>query len=282
MSKHYSPLRYPGGKARLTRQLTEILKSRSGGKNIVFVEPFAGGAGAALTLLLTGKVSNIVINDLDPAIYSFWKIAVNETDKLINKIQRTKITIKEWKKQHAIYQSKTKDKFKLAFATFFLNRTNRSGIIEGGPIGGYSQTGEWKLNARFNKEELVNRLIQIKNYRKKITVTNYDGVQLLKAIEKRKDFKDHFIFIDPPYIKKGQLLYLNHYQKEDHENLARFLNTSVLDWVMTYDDTPYVRGLYSEQAVKGFKIAHTAHSRKLGKEVLISPVPIKGKILVTG
>lgn len=280
MSKHYSPLRYPGGKSKLSDLLSKIIDSKSFGRKVVFVEPFAGGAGAALTLLMTGKVSKIIINDLDPAIFAFWKVAVNDTDKLIRKIKRTEVNISEWKKQKKIYQKKSSNTFDLAFATFFLNRTNRSGIIEGGPIGGNNQESVWKINARFNKEGLINRLEKIKEYSKYITVTNYDGVKLLEEIQKRKDIKDHFIFIDPPYIQKGQLLYLNHYKNNDHEKLSRFLNKSKLDWVMTYDDTSYVRELYSQNQIRGFKIAHTAHSRKTGKEVLISPSPIKGRIKI--
>ncbi len=275
MSVHYSPLRYPGGKARLTDFLAELISSKSDNEDVVFVEPFAGGAGAALTLLCTGKVSKIVINDLDPAIYAFWKTAVHNTEYLIRKIRRTEVSISEWRKQQSIYRNKTSNEAKLAFATFFLNRTNRSGIIEGGPIGGFDQKGEWKLNARFNKEALINRLKTIQSFQEQIEVTNLDGIRLLKQIQQKKSYKDHFIFIDPPYIEKGQLLYLNHYQKKNHESLATFLDTSILDWVMTYDDTPLVHELYSGKAVKKFKIPHTAHSRKIGKEVIISPLPLK-------
>lgn len=280
MSAHYSPLRYPGGKAKLADFLGKHINQEARGRKVVFVEPYAGGAGAALTLLLTKQVSKIVINDLDPAIYAFWQTAVFDTDKLIRKIKRTDVSIGEWRKQHKIYKGKTEDLFKLGFATFFLNRTNRSGIIEGGPIGGFDQSGEWKVDVRFNKQELIRRLKEIQKFSNKITVTNLDGITLLRKLQSRKDFKKFFIFIDPPYIEKGQLLYLNHYQKDNHKNLANFLGTSILDWVMTYDDTPFVRELYESSQVKGFKIAHTAHSRKTGREVLISPSPIKNRVQV--
>jgi len=280
MSTHYSPLRYPGGKAKLAKFLAKLLVDKANGKKIIFVEPFAGGAGAALSLLLTGKVSKIIINDLDPAIYTFWKVAIHDTDRLIRKIRRTEVTIAEWRKQQSIYKGRPENELKFAFATFFLNRANRSGIIEGGPIGGFEQSGEWKIAARFNKPELIRRLKLIQSFKDSIEVTNLDGIQLLKHIQKRKDSSNHFIFIDPPYIEKGNLLYLNHYKKNDHENLADFLKVSTLDWIMTYDDNSYVRRLYSEQQVKGFTISHTAYSRKKGKEVLISPGVIKGRVLV--
>lgn len=281
MSKYYSPLRYPGGKARLAEFLSKLLKARSEDREVVFVEPFAGGAGAALQLLIEGKVSKIVINDLDPAIFTFWKVAVNETDSLIRKIQRTDITVNEWRRQQKIYKNKPENDLKFAFATFFLNRTNRSGIIEGGPIGGLDQKGEWKIDARFNKKGLIERLRKIKEFRKQITVTNLDGINLLKRIQGKKSFKDHFIFLDPPYVEKGQLLYLNHYQKENHKKLASFLNSSTLDWVMTYDDTPFIHELYEKKSIRRFDIAHTAHSRKTGKEVFISPISVRKRIVLS-
>jgi DNA adenine methylase len=278
MSKHYSPLRYPGGKAKLSKFLTGVIEKQTTSNKVIFVEPFAGGAGAALTLLFTKKVNKIIINDLDPAIFALWKVIVEDTDWIIRKIQRTEITISEWRKQQIIYNSKTADIRKLGFATFFLNRTNRSGIIEGGPIGGFEQSGEWKIDARFNKEGLIERLEAIKGVSDKISVKNLDGISLLKNIQNLKSYDDYFIFLDPPYIVKGQLLYLNHYQKKNHTKLANFLNTSILNWVMTYDDTPLVHELYANKSIQRFDIAHTAHSRKTGKEVFISPVTVGNKL----
>ncbi len=129
-----SPLRYPGGKTRLANKLLEAIEKNCEKEKVILFEPYAGGAGASLALLFAKRVEKIVINDLDKAIFTFWKVAVSDTDYLINKIRRTDITIEEWRRQKAIYAS-TKSKRKLAFATLFLNRTNRSGIMNGGPIG---------------------------------------------------------------------------------------------------------------------------------------------------
>jgi DNA adenine methylase len=275
-----SPLRYPGGKATLSPFLSKVLDTRGYSGKVTFVEPFAGGAGAALSLLFAGKVSNIIINDLDPSIYTFWKIAVFDTDRLIKKIKKTRISISEWKKQRRIYDEKKSTGFDLAFAFFFLNRTNRSGIIAGGPIGGYKQDSVWKLNSRFNKKGLIERLERLKKFKNQIEITNMDGVDLLSSLERETGASSYFIFLDPPYIKKGQLLYLNHYQREDHEHLAGFLENSILDWAMTYDDTRYIRNLYREKSVKGFTISHTAYLRKQGKEVFISPEKIRERVIV--
>lgn len=267
-----SPLRYPGGKTRLANKLLEAIEKNFDQKEkVVLVEPYAGGAGASLALLFAGKVEKIVINDLDRAIFTFWKIAVSDTDYLINKIRRTEVTIEEWKKQKAIYVS-TKNERKLAFATLFLNRTNRSGIMNGGPIGGIDQSGTWKVNARFTKQTIIDRLEKVKEFRNKIEVCNLDGIELLKKLEKRKNRKQYFIFLDPPYFQKGQSLYLNHYSNKDHENLSGFLGKSLFKkWVMTYDDVPYIKNLYATMRTKGFAIQHNAYESKIGREVMIFP-----------
>ena len=272
ISDFSSPLRYPGGKTRLANKLLEIIeKNFEGDEKVVLVEPYAGGAGASLALLFAGYVEKIIINDLDNAIYTFWKVAVSDTDYLIDKIKRTEITVAEWKKQKAIFHS-TKSPRKLAFATLFLNRTNRSGIMNGGPIGGLDQSGEWKIDARFTKKTIVSRLEQIKKFKSKIEVQNLDGILLLKKLETRENADDHFIFLDPPYFQKGQSLYLNHYNNKDHEALSRFLeNSSFKRWVMTYDDVPYIKNLYAGMRTRGFSIQHNAYESKVGREVMIFP-----------
>ncbi|MGI6373978.1 MAG: DNA adenine methylase [Patescibacteria group bacterium] len=267
-----SPLRYPGGKTRLANKLLEAIEKNCNQKEkVILVEPYAGGAGASLALLFAKKVEKIVINDLDKAIFTFWKIAVSDTDYLINKIRRTDITIEEWRKQKAIYAS-TKSKRKLAFATLFLNRTNRSGIMNGGPIGGTDQSGTWKVSARFTKQTIIDRLEKIKEFHNKIEVYNLDGIELLKKLEERKNRSQYFIFLDPPYFQKGQSLYLNHYSNKDHENLSEFLEkSSFKKWIMTYDDVPYIKNLYATMRTKGFAIQHNAYESKVGREVMIFP-----------
>lgn len=270
ISRFASPFRYPGGKTHLTFKLIEeIEKKFQSNEKVILVEPYAGGAGASLVLLFAGKVNKIIINDLDNAIYTFWKIAVSNTDYLIKKIKSTKITIAEWKKQKAIYALSKNDQ-ELAFATLFLNRTNRSGIMGGGPIGGIGQLGKWKINARFTKKTIIGRLEKIKEFQNKIKVYKLDGIKLLKRLEQHKKAEQYFIFLDPPYFQKGQSLYLNHYNNKDHEKLSKFLEQSSLKkWVMTYDDVSYIKNLYSKMRIKGFAIQHNAYKSKIGKEVMI-------------
>lgn len=266
----FSPLRYPGGKTRLSCFLEKaIVKNFSENEKIVLVEPYAGGAGASLKLLFSGKVDKIIINDLDKAIFSFWKIAVSEPDFLINKIKKVSIDIDEWRKQKEVYNNSLSTHRELAFATLFLNRTNRSGIIEGGPIGGMDQSGFWNVKARFTKNTIIERLEKIKEFKNKIKVRNLDGITLLKQLEKNKKKNNYFIFLDPPYYQKGKSLYLNHYIDKDHKKLLKLLEKSSLKWVMTYDDVSYIQNLYDKFRKSKFVINHSAFEARQGKEILI-------------
>jgi len=270
ISKFSSPLRYPGGKTRLADFLCKAVeKNFFENEKIVLVEPYAGGAGASLKLLFSGKVDRIIINDLDKAIFAFWKIAVTDTDFLINKIKKVNVNIEEWKKQKKIYNNPSSSINELAFATLFLNRTNRSGIIEGGPIGGMKQAGFWNVQARFTKNTIISRLEKIKEFKNKISVRNLDGITLLKQLEKNKCKNRYFIFLDPPYYQKGKSLYLNHYIDKDHKKLLKLLEKSSLKWVMTYDDVSYIQNLYNKFKKNKFTINHSAFKARQGKEILI-------------
>lgn len=263
---HYSPLRYPGGKAFLFPFFDDVIKE-NGLEKITYVEPFAGGAGAALALLLSEKVDRIVINDLDKAIYAFWKSAIFDSAKFIKKIHSTPVTIKEWKKQKAVYSNPKAGRFELGFATFFLNRTNTSGILDGGPIGGIKQKGEYKINARFNKEKLAERIYRVSLYKNKISIFNKDGLELINNYLNKKNT---FIYLDPPYFEKGSSLYLNHYKKENHEALAKKLNQNPdAFWLLTYDNKKEIKSLYLDRKILGFSLNYNAYKSRRGREIMI-------------
>jgi DNA adenine methylase len=221
--KNYpSPLRYPGGKLFLASEFKRIL-GVIGLNKPVYIEPYAGGAGVALSLLFSDKVRRIIINDLDKAIYAFWKSITEKSGLFSKKILTTPVTIAEWKKQKQIYSDKNANLFNKGFATFFLNRTNRSGVMGAGPIGGMDQNGSYKINARYNKKDLVARIRKIGRFRDRITVLNEDGIKLTKKYLNQKNI---FIYLDPPYLKKGAMLYLNHYKEADHRELSNLMFTT--------------------------------------------------------
>lgn len=238
-----TPLRYPGGKGRLGPWIGELIRHNriSGGH---YVEPYAGGAGAAVYLLLEGYVEHIIINDLDPLVYAFWWAVINDTDNLLQLINDTPVTIDSWHQQKAVHATPEQYSItEVGFATFFLNRTNRSGILTAGVIGGQEQDGPYKIDARFNKQDLSRRIIRIAGRRRHISLYHMDALELLDKLVYELPNKT-LIYLDPPYYNKGSLLYKNHYKAEDHIKIADKIACLNYPWLITYDNCEPVRFLY--------------------------------------
>lgn len=232
-----------------------------------YAEPYAGGASLALTLLLRGKVGAIYLNDLDIAIFSFWRAVLDQSDRFMERILSVEVTPSEWARQREIYRDgASADPFALGFATFFLNRTNHSGIMNGGMIGGKSQSGEWKLDARFNKEDLIARIARLAEQRSRIHVSNLDALTFLERLRRRR--RQPLIYLDPPYFKKGPDLYLNAYGPNDHLKVRRAVERIDAPWVVSYDDVPEIRHLYRGTKVRPFDLLHHARAIRTGSEVL--------------
>lgn len=268
LSHFKTPLRYPGGKAKFAHHIKAILQSNnlSGG---VYAEPFAGGAGVALGLLLNGDVSEIIINDIDPAIYSFWFSVINHNNELCRKIEDSLVTIENWHFQREVLLNHSKHTLlDVAFATFFLNRTNRSGILKAGVIGGKEQKGKWKLDARFNKSDLIKRIKNIETFKEKITVSNLDAIKFLDKFVPLLP-KNSLIYLDPPYYVKGAELYRNFYQHEDHVNIANTLKEISLPWVVSYDNVQEIRDIYHSYQTNDYSLNYTAQDKKIGSEIII-------------
>lgn len=226
-----------------------------------------------MNLLLSGKVERIILNDADLSVCSFWRAIISQTEAFIERINSTKVTISEWKRQRDIYRKQPRRILDLGFATFFLNRCNRSGIMtNGGVIGGLNQTGKWKIDARYNADELVERIERIAALRDKIRVCNFDAINFLRSeILPLKDRSGFFVYLDPPYYLKGSRLYLNHYAPHDHAELARFLRRiRRVHWLVTYDNTPEIRKLYSWNSITDFRLHYSAAASKAGSEILIA------------
>lgn len=266
-----SPLRYPGGKTQLSKFVEHTIKINSI-ENVTYCEPFSGGAGVAIELLLSEKVSKIILNDYDIGVFSIWKAILNETNEFIELINNTDITIEEWYNQKNIYLSTKEEKrysLELAFSTFFLNRTNHSGIISGGPIGGFNQNSENKIDCRFNKESLINKIISIANKRDDISLYCFDAKILIDKIIRKHDPHNLFIFFDPPYYMQGKNLYTNFFNHEDHQELARKIK--LLDnyyWITTYDYVSEIKDLYKGTNIKEYNLRYSANRVRKEKEYL--------------
>lgn len=273
-----SPLRYPGGKSNITPLIKSIIqyKNPHGANEFTYIEPFAGGAGVAINLLLEGVVTNIVVNDYDKAIYSFWRALKEETGALVEMIARTPVTVQEWHAQRDIYLScNRKYSLELGFAAFFLNRTNRSGILNAGPIGGYEQSGLYQIDARYSKDALIDRIEKIARYKKNILVYNKEIRKFISQIIPHYG-ENAFVYFDPPYFAKGKRLYKNFLVYGDHVEIAHFINQSVhCDWLLTYDDAPQIREIYSQYdyTTMKFSLNYSVANKGKGTELVIFKYP---------
>ncbi|RIJ12060.1 DNA adenine methylase [Pseudomonas sp. 91RF] len=275
-----TPLRYPGGKAKLGAWLAHLLRSNNIDGS--YIEAYAGGAGAAIYLLTNNYVKDIVINDLDPAIYSFWMSVTHNTPSFIKKLMNTEVTLEEREKQKEIYNNPFKHtELELGFATFFLNRTNRSGIITGGVIGGKFQTGKYKIDARYTKENLAERIRNIGKMREKIAIHCEDALHFIKNIDTNNN---SLINLDPPYYNKGSQLYSNFYKHEDHISISNQIHNISTPLIITYDHCEEIQEIYEDHQSLTFNIVYSSHlDRPVARELLIykniriDPLPFTSK-----
>lgn len=269
MGLNKTALRYPGGKQKLAPFLAEIIKYNKldGGE---YVEPYAGGAGAAIELLISKTVSRIHLNDSSYPIYCYWRSILHESDKFCRLIMSASLTIEEWHRQREILlEPQNYSLLEVGFSTFYLNRCNRSGVISGGVIGGIEQTGEWKMDARFNRAELISRIESIAFHREKIQIQNLDAEEYLKQYLPTTSRKT-LVYLDPPYFEKSRGLYLNTYKKEDHLRLSTFIQRKLKKkWVLSYDAAPEIISYYSKRQHFLYDLQYNAASVYKGKEIFV-------------
>lgn len=264
----YSPLRYPGGKNKLSAFIAKICIDNN--INGHYVEPYSGGASVAFFLLIEGFVNKITINDKDRSIYAFWHSVLNNTNDLCELIEKAEITISEWKKQKDIQTNKKSvDLLTLGFSTFYLNRTNRSGIINAGVMGGMEQNGNYLMNCRFNKTELIQRIKLIAKYKKNIRLYKKDAIKLIDKIQDEADTENIVFYFDPPYYLKASSLYMNHYEDKNHKMVSEKIKAiRNIKWIVSYDNVPEIQKLYSDCEKKEFSFKHTAYESRIGKEII--------------
>jgi DNA adenine methylase len=285
---HFTPLRYPGGKGKLARYIKAIIKDNKllDGE---YVEPYAGGAAIALELLFHEYVSRVHVNDISRSLHAFWSSVLNSTDELCKRVWDTKLTVDSWDRQKKIFAHQDDfNEIDVGFATFFLNRVNRSGILNGGVIGGRDQTGPWKIDARYNHEELTYRIESIAKMRNRIELSIMDAVEFMRTRKEHWPPKT-LIYLDPPYYIKGRDLYYDFYQHRDHEKVQKFVSCSLTDraWIVSYDDTPAIRDLYKEYRWRAYKIGYSARDRREGSEVMffadaLQISPLVGPVTMIG
>ena len=267
MSSYHSPLRYPGGKTKLTEYVKALFRHNKlmGGH---YVEPYAGGASIALELVIQEFASHVHINDLDPSVWAFWHSVLTNADALCDRISDVPVTMDTWFEQKEIQKKKsTSTSIDLGFSTFFLNRTNRSGILKAGVIGGKNQDGNFKIDARYNKDELIRRIQLIHDHNDRISLYTLDAVELLKNIVPGLP-DDTLVYLDPPYYVKGGDLYEHHYKHDDHKKVAEEAKKIRQHCMVSYDDVPEIRTLYSEYQYVSYSLSYCAQNRYRGTEAI--------------
>ncbi|MCK5223333.1 DNA adenine methylase, partial [Candidatus Calescamantes bacterium] len=243
-----SPLRFPGGKAKYAKFFEKIIELNNF-DNMIFVEPFAGGAGAAMTLLLEGIVREVILNDIDPKIYAFWYSLLNNSAEFLELLRTTPISVPEWRKQKRKFNS-SESILELGFATFYLNRCNRGGILAANPIGGINQNSKYMISARFNKPNLERKIRRIIDLKESITLFNKDALDFMNDLKSNYSGRELLIYLDPPYIRKGKLLYYNHYNEKNHIDLRATISQCPFPWVLSYDSHPLIFRIYKEHKIR--------------------------------
>ncbi|MCS3863015.1 DNA adenine methylase [Salinibacter ruber] len=272
--QYSSPLRYPGGKSRLS-DFMRLICTKNGLVGGEYVEPYAGGAGVALFLLYYESVRRIHINDIDRSIWAFWESAVNNTERLCELIRDRPVTTDEWKRQKAVHEKKDDASvLELGFSTFFLNRTNRSGILSAGMIGGEDQSGSWKIDARYNKEGLIRRIMKVGRFSDRIEVYNRDAVDLIGRIERDIPSKSIF-YLDPPYFKESDRLYENSYDFDDHKEVSDKVRSIDKSWIVSYDNEAEIKNLYEGAKSIEYSLSYSAQKKYKGSEIMFFSDNIK-------
>lgn len=238
----YTPLRFPGGKSKIYPFMSELIKTNDL-RGCTYGEAFCGGAGLAMKLLLRNDVTKVILNDCDPAIYSIWNVIVNYPDELCEFIETVPLNMDEWYRCRDIYRVETEPSIELGKAAFYLNRTNRSGILAGGVIGGKEQNGKYKIGARFTRRTLGEKVRAISNHADVIELYNLDALAFMHDIAPTMG-EHSLLYLDPPYVKKGPELYENSFSDNDHRKLARCIKTYSNNWMVTYDIDELIDQLY--------------------------------------
>ncbi|WP_457983345.1 DNA adenine methylase [Bacillus paralicheniformis] len=261
-----SPLRYPGGKSKTYDYVKLLIQVNN---CTTYIEPFAGGAGVALKLLFDNSVNKIILNDFDKSIYAFWHSVIYQKEELIRLIETTPITMENWYRLKEIQNQKdTASLLDLGFSTLFLNRTNRSGIIKAGVIGGKNQNGKYSMDCRFPKDKIIEKIERISSYKDRIIIYNFDAIDFIDKIILKT--RNSFTFFDPPYFSKGPSLYTNFYSDKDHLELSKKIKNKLRNrkWIVTYDLCDAVRNMYKNLRYIEFYLTYTAQVKTQGQEYM--------------
>lgn len=280
-----SPLRYPGSKRKMIPAIRQLIDGNVPQPKL-FVEPFCGGASVSLGLLELGVVERVLLADLDPLVAAFWREATANGEALVKDMRRLEVTVERWDYWR---KARPRSDRQLALKCLFLNRTTFSGIVGGhaGPIGGRSQAGENKIDCRFNKDGLAERILNVHRLANEGRILPVPEPSRWSTTLERAKWpaaehhdKETVYYLDPPYIEKAHRIYGLAFKERDHRELATRLLGTKHRWILSYDAEPLVLDLYRGYTdVHEYRVVHhytmtgTRTRPVTGREVLFTNLP---------
>jgi len=267
-----SPLRYPGGKSRAVERIANLVPAFD-----EFREPFVGGGSVFINLKQKLPQKRFWINDKYAELIIFWRALQLDSDLLLEQIWQWKSEFSEGKVLHRFLRDNIDafDELKRAAAFFVFNRITFSGTTES---GGFS---EQAFQHRFT-DSSVHRLEQMPEILRSVRITNFDYEAVVKA-----DGENVFMFLDPPYFsatssalygKNGKL-----HKFFDHGQFADTMRECQHHWLITYDDSPFIRELFAFAHITNWNLMYgmrnqTQQSNQLGRELFISNFPLAERV----
>lgn len=165
-------------------------------------------------------------------------------------------------------------RLQLGIAGLFFNRTNFSGVIGSGPIGGQAQTSDYSIGCRFNKATVLSQIQSAAKFGGKIKVHFGDAITFLRRNAERISTGYSLVYVDPPYYGQGRKLYRHHYNDADHANLAAFITAQAYPWMLSYDDHARIRELYAKSQMQPIYLDYKVRSSRTARELVISNLKI--------
>jgi DNA adenine methylase len=251
--------RYPGGKSRIAHQIVKEM-----GNIQEYREPFFGGGSIGLEVLESLPLgADVWVNDKYPPLASLWKMIIEDPYPLMDRISEYVPTVDDFFRIKQIFLGMPEilSEEERAMMCLVLHQISFSGlgVKAGGPIGGKTQKGTYKVDCRWSPRTLNAKILKAHRLfqRANVTCTAVDYVRLLEDATPQTT-----VYLDPPYYVRGNDLYQEPFSVQDHEELAVILRGLDCKWFISYDDCPEIRDLYSWAKIIEFKRQYAIKNAK--------------------
>lgn len=256
MKRSFSPYRYPGGKSKYCNEILQKLSIYLD-KNNNFVDVFVGGGSITLAVAEKYRYHNIYINDIDPWVYSFWKLIAKNDSKEIKELFNLidiKPTIDYF---NHLREKNPQNEIEQAYYSIFFNRTTFSGLGFNGPIGGKDQKSKYTIDCRYNSLKIKSNILECIKLLSGRTIVSNNHFSNFNTWSNTQ----YVSYLDPPYVEAGKQLYTYWMQKEEHILLSNILQVKN-DWVLSYDDDELIRDLYKNNQIFNLSVKYSVDGKK--------------------